>query len=536
MPLKSGIFNSVNGDRRYKAEDFARYFATFIANGVFPNPSTGFQVVEGGDMTVNLKAGQAWINGYYITNDADYNLTIEVADGVLNRVDRVVLQLNYLNREITPLVKKGTFASSPVAPALQRDADAYEIALADVYIGAGVLSVTQANITDTRLDSDLCGIVHGTVEQVDTTTIFNQYQSWYETFTTNKETEIDSWQTGQEQEFDTWQAQEQADFDAWFQTIQDTLSGDTAGNLQAQIGTLTNLQTTNKTDLVSAVNEVKGEVTEHQADYVKHPGFGVTVGTNNAYTVTLNPAPTAYVDGLGIAVAIHDDSTGAATLNVNGLGAKPLKKANGNDVTNLKANGVYTFRYNASTGNFILQGEGGSGNATASDLLSGKTASTDAGEITGTMINRGAVTITPSTSDQTIPSGYHNGSGVVKKAAIVNPGENILVSNSTLKSTTATTMTKLKATQINVYGIVRVKFDISSVNGYLGTLQIYVNGVPRGIVRTSTTSSYVTYTEDIAVEANDVVEIWGKGSSGANVNCNNFIIYYLAITGTNILQ
>jgi hypothetical protein len=270
MTMKSGIFDSVNGDRRYKSEDFAQYFATFIENGVFPNPSSGFQVIENGDMTVKLAAGQAWINGYYITNDDNYNLTIEVADGVLNRIDRVVLQLNYLNREITPIVKKGTFASSPVAPALQRDADAYEIALADVYIGAGVLNITQANITDTRLDTYLCGIVHGVVDQVDTTTIFNQYQSWYETFSTNKETEIDSWQTGQEQDFDTWQAQEQADFDVWFQTIKDTLSGDTAGNLQAQIGTLTNLQTTDKVDLVSAVNEVKAEVDTHSADDTAH--------------------------------------------------------------------------------------------------------------------------------------------------------------------------------------------------------------------------------------------------------------------------
>lgn len=102
--------------------------------------------------------------------------------------------------------------------------------------------------------------------------------------------------------------------------------------------------------------EVSNELASHQADYVKHPAYAVTTGSANAYEVTLTPAPTAYEDGFGIVVAIHADSTGESTLNVNGLGAIPIKKSNGNDVTNLKTNGIYTLRYRA--GNFILQGEG----------------------------------------------------------------------------------------------------------------------------------------------------------------------------------
>ncbi|MGM0973424.1 MAG: hypothetical protein ACQEW2_10770 [Bacillota bacterium] len=164
------------------------------------------------------------------------------------------------------------------------------------------------------------------------------------------------------------------------------------------------------TDMV--IDEATGKtVAEHMANGVSHVPYGIVTGSANTYAVTLSPAPTALVEGMAVSVKINVNASAASTLNVNGLGAKGIKKSNGTDVTNLKANGIYTFRYDGTS--FILQGEGGSGNAVASDLLSGKTASTDAGDIVGTMVNRGAVNITPGTTAQTIQAGYHNGSGSV---------------------------------------------------------------------------------------------------------------------------
>ncbi|MCM3730081.1 hypothetical protein M3196_00155 [Fictibacillus nanhaiensis] len=196
----------------------------------------------------------------------------------------------------------------------------------------------------------------------------------------------------------------------------DTIDAQIKGNSD-KTGVLTNLETTDKSNLVNATNEIKQESVAHKADYVKHSGEATTTNSSNAYSVTLSPAPTSYVNRMGVVVTINADSTGAATLNVNGIGAKKILKANGTAVSNLKANGIYTVRYNPSadggTGAFILQGEGASGNAIASDLLSGKTATTDAGEITGSMVNRGAMTITPGTTNQVIPDGFHNGSGIV---------------------------------------------------------------------------------------------------------------------------
>lgn len=327
MAIRSSFFNSVNGDRRYLAYNFAEYFASFIGNGVFANPSNAFQVYEKENMIVNVKAGKAWINGYIAVNDGDYNLTITNADGVLNRIDRIVLRLDFNVRAINVAVKKGAFASTPVAPTLQRDAEVYELVLADVYVGKGITKITQSNITDQRMNKALCGVVKGTVDQIDTTDLFNQYGSA---------------------------------FQEWFETVKNYLNDTAVGNVANKlaehtlegnahgIGDKKTLLTAQKTTLVDSINEL--------ADYVRTPGYGVATGTN-AYAVTLNPAPIVYKDGMGLVIKINTASTGATTINVNGLGAKPILKANGTAMTDFKAGVVYSLRYNGT--NFYLQGEGG---------------------------------------------------------------------------------------------------------------------------------------------------------------------------------
>ncbi len=102
-------------------------------------------------------------------------------------------------------------------------------------------------------------------------------------------------------------------------------------------------------------------LSSHLSDYVRQPGYGVTSGSANTYTLTLSPAPAAYVDGMGIVVKINAANTGASTINVNGLGAKAIVDGKGNALAaaKLRLNGTYSLKYNSTSGNFILQGEGG---------------------------------------------------------------------------------------------------------------------------------------------------------------------------------
>lgn len=258
---KSGFFNAnqvgEGYDREYLAQDFASYFASFISNGVFINPSTALQLTASTGRNVVLDNGQAWINGYWYSNLNDKIYIIDASDGILNRIDSFVLQLNFSERTILSSIKKGISANTPEPYIPQRNADVYELVLAQISVPKGSIEVRQEHITDTRLNNNLCGIVHGLIEQVDTTTIFNQFQAYYNRkvieWNAQMTTQQDQWQDQTNEQQTIWQTQtdEQQDshitqqqelkimFMLWFETIKDILDGDVAGNLLNLINALT---------------------------------------------------------------------------------------------------------------------------------------------------------------------------------------------------------------------------------------------------------------------------------------------------------
>ena len=255
--LNYSFFNSVidqegNPDRPFDANDFSKYFGTLIKNGVFPNPSTNFQIQgDKGNMSVKAERGLAWIEGHLAYDDSVFILNIDPADSVLDRIDRVVLRLDTLERCIKWVVKKGEPSAKPIAKELQRDADAYEIGIADVAVNHGIASITQSMITDLRMSTELCGWVTGTVTQIDTTTLFNQLEQWKKeyieatnTWTTEQEQAFLNWKQLFETAATDWRAGEEQKFQEWLESIKGKLSGDVAGNLQNQIEELKATDTT----------------------------------------------------------------------------------------------------------------------------------------------------------------------------------------------------------------------------------------------------------------------------------------------------
>lgn len=228
-------FNSIGGDRRYKAEEFRQYFALLICNGIFYKSADALKVVQGEGMTVQLNTGAAWADGCGYINTTPVPFTLDTADGALNRIDRIVLRCDYKERKYYAAVKKGTYSAKPTAPSIQRDADVYEQAVADIYVGKGAISITQANITDTRLNTELCGIVTGTVQQADTTELYNQFEAYFEEFKQQYITEMENWTDTQQSDFEAWRQKEQAEFVEWTDYIKDILDETAAGKLQNEI-------------------------------------------------------------------------------------------------------------------------------------------------------------------------------------------------------------------------------------------------------------------------------------------------------------
>ncbi|EPY2310871.1 hypothetical protein ACXAUR_002675 [Clostridium sporogenes] len=290
---KSGFFNAMKvantWDRVYKADNFAGYFATFIGNGVFPNPAKQLQVLETDRMNVIIKPGKAWINGFIYINTDELILPIDVADGVLHRTDKIVLRYDVVEREIRVKIKKGEFASEPKAPQLTRNADMYELALADIKVNAGAIKITQADITDLRLNKELCGIVHGVVDQVDTTAIFNQFQDWYSKTKEAYDKDIAMWTKDKKETFDKWYKEStedflkqwnewfentgiwEKDFNNWFETLKDKLDGNIAAKLTKDVEQLK--KDVENIDIpVKSVNKKTGDIELKAADITTENG------------------------------------------------------------------------------------------------------------------------------------------------------------------------------------------------------------------------------------------------------------------------
>lgn len=222
MAQESGFFNAVQSggsyDRTYNAADFADYFSSFIGNGVFLNAnSDGLKVVAKTGLTVTVKAGRAFIDGYYyhLTENMDVTLQANNTSSAVNRM--IVCELNLTDRQITVKARDGQ--QTPI-----NNGTIHELVLAVVNVGAGVSSISNSVISDMRPNKTYCGFVEAVVKNVDFTSLYNQMQT---------------------------------SFNEWFDEVKDQLTTDVAGNLQSQIDALESYVNTQVNGLHSDIQNVK---------------------------------------------------------------------------------------------------------------------------------------------------------------------------------------------------------------------------------------------------------------------------------------
>lgn len=159
MAITSGFHNSKNGDRVYNASQMNEPYKHLVSNGVVPNPSNSLLVSPGNGMSVVVNSGFALIGTGWIRVNGSETITLDSAEATLKRIDMICLRWDDTDsvRSGTIVYKKGTPASSPVAPTLEKNNLIEELCLAKITINAGATSITNAMITDTRGDGSLCG-------------------------------------------------------------------------------------------------------------------------------------------------------------------------------------------------------------------------------------------------------------------------------------------------------------------------------------------------------------------------------------------
>lgn len=191
----SGFFNSVNGDRTYNADQMSKIFEGLITDGVYESVGNKLAVQPNSDMTIQISSGRGWFNGRWVNNDSEYLLTLDAADVLLKRYCAVCIRVDTSDsgRTATPYLKYSDFATTPVKPTMERSETVKEYCLAYIYIDAGVTSITASAIEDTRGNNNLCGWVTGLIEQVTTTTLFNQYETLFNELYRDTKLSLDDW-------------------------------------------------------------------------------------------------------------------------------------------------------------------------------------------------------------------------------------------------------------------------------------------------------------------------------------------------------
>lgn len=179
-----------NQDVYRGAEDVMRWHHG-RTSGVFgANENAAVSALTTPGMAVAVADGNGWMsnsNGYgiawWIDSEAEsaskLQLSIDAADGVLNRIDRIIVEWETTNYVAWPVVRvlKGTQASNPVAPALTNNSTVRQISLARVAVAAGTTAITASMITDERLDGSVCGIVTDDVK-IDTGMMQEQFSAF----------------------------------------------------------------------------------------------------------------------------------------------------------------------------------------------------------------------------------------------------------------------------------------------------------------------------------------------------------------------
>lgn len=186
--VNSGFYDAVNSDRTYSADDMNRPYKRLVSNGVFATPqgtpSTDLQVVSASNgMQIIVQAGEGIFADKWFENSAAINITVPDNTSTVPRVDSVIVQVDQRTsgRVGNIVYRTGTPSSNPAVPAINQVSNVTEYRVANIYVAAGANAINNDAITDLR-GSSSCPWITALIEQVDTSTLWTQWQAAYQDY------------------------------------------------------------------------------------------------------------------------------------------------------------------------------------------------------------------------------------------------------------------------------------------------------------------------------------------------------------------
>ena len=170
-------------DTEYLADDLQMWFAG-RTHGVL-SLENNLSVTASEGMKVRMSAGHAFLKTgspnkggimYYNENSKDF--VVDVADSILDRIDSVVIRYDKVQNTISAYLKKGIPGSTPAAYVPIRDAEAFELVVAEINVQHGIGAITASLIKDTRMDETKCGLIRDNIERIDTQMKYDQFTSF----------------------------------------------------------------------------------------------------------------------------------------------------------------------------------------------------------------------------------------------------------------------------------------------------------------------------------------------------------------------
>lgn len=291
MAFTYGFYNSLNGDRRYKAEDFGTLVGSLITDGVFENVGSKLFVTAGTGMDINVGTGKAWFNNTWSVNDSVMVLTVPQSDITRPRYDTVVLEVNTdINvRENKIKIVSGSPQTTPTKPVLVNTDKIHQHPLAHILVPAAATSITASNITIV-VGQTACPFCTGILQATDITGLYNQWQ---------------------------------ADFNTWFQNLKNQLTSNVVTNLQAQIDAVKD-RTTVTENKITTLQTTSNKLVEDgnnssDAGNIMLFGLGYSKTVTNALPCTGGfYSPTFYstlFDRIGYTYGVYGNSS---TVNLTG--------------------------------------------------------------------------------------------------------------------------------------------------------------------------------------------------------------------------